>query len=1125
MSSDPSFCVSVVVKSIELSSHQLTSGNSVLLDFSPSQPSFVESSEISTCIESWNVVNLTSSKSRPLIPARRLSQTCLGVSVSDSVGALQNTIVQDHNIGGSFHFQNNSISSSISKPWTSKDVYITSAFPDIITKELQFFTPPYTFKGEDFIQAQSHSYWSLSTLHELVTPTHFNYATAANPVTYIDCSFTQMTEEEYDPYTNFKYGGSAIRHHSQAPLSITNCTFTECKTQFGDGGAILVMTRDYEAFTTLAIEGSKFVGCTCVNSGGALSTSSFGSHSITRSSFTSCQADRFGGAASITPCVVSFCEFVSNTALIMGGGVDTGTSVSLLFCHFEGNTAVQYPDWKINVPLNSVSVAFGCTQSSDFKVTDDVLFVASGAEGEDCSFSSPCSSLSTALQKVGPSESKEIKLGTGSFGEVHIVASSSPTIYGYYPRDEWDSTETSSSFSLILDNSGTVTLTYLDLVPLSGAAIVKSTVDVSVSLNNLKMVEVDGISSAPFVFSAGTASFERCHFDSLSSMKCSLISISDTAVVVIRMSLFHQIESSSSVVSVVDGSLTLSSVVFRHLTRTSGLGGAALDCEGAAALNISAQFSSCHSKTGLCGAIHLNVTDLSDVTFSKTLFYLNRGRDESVAHDIHLSTITVDDFSKFEKSLSSLSHSPHVVDGTGKSGSFRLPSQFDVYDDSQLYRQVQFCNISLTTSDVEALDLSAVIVENTSFDFTLYNTREEMTSFRPIEKSGGDLTIRSEEYSHCSPLTQSSQTDGTLFSMQSSSTFTITSCILILSTKQTDPMITLDSSSTLYVSQSILSSDGGLSNRAFCRSEGSISLQNTSVVSMVFATHSCFETRGGSFKFTTVYDCPICCVTNLTTSGNGALLNAKDTIVSFDAVPMTDCHAANGGAIFVQNCSFSASSTQFFRCSATSKGGAVCVENQNIQDLHVSISLTHIVDCSADLGGGLYVCSEVSTSVTIGASDWNMFQSDFYFAAFSGCKARKGSGAYIDGDATTGQFSFEAEKYFNNSFAEGSDLFFSKRFADTHPDLEQYLSNLCGNLFSLSGRSFDEDGQYRHVEVEGYPQLSRNLLPPTMEVNEDSSHYPPPAMYGSRLYFNSLSYYLPFIEDLAERRRVSEINL
>ncbi|KAK2960688.1 hypothetical protein BLNAU_4343 [Blattamonas nauphoetae] len=149
VSSDASFCVSVVAKSIELSSHQLTSGNSVLLDFSPSQPSFVECSEISTFIESWNVVNLTSSKSRPLIPARRLSQTCVGVSVSDSVGALQNTMVQDHNIGGSFLFQNNSISSSISTPWTSKDVFLTSAFSEIIKKELTFLTPPYTFEGEE----------------------------------------------------------------------------------------------------------------------------------------------------------------------------------------------------------------------------------------------------------------------------------------------------------------------------------------------------------------------------------------------------------------------------------------------------------------------------------------------------------------------------------------------------------------------------------------------------------------------------------------------------------------------------------------------------------------------------------------------------------------------------------------------------------------------------------------------------------------------------------------------------------------------------------------------------------------------------------------------------------------
>ncbi|KAK2963561.1 hypothetical protein BLNAU_1604 [Blattamonas nauphoetae] len=1112
LSSDASFCVSVVVKSIELSSHQLTSGNSVLLDITPSQSSFVENSEISTCIESWNVVNLTSSKSRPLIPARRLSQTCLGVSVSDCVGALQNTIVQDPNIGGSFHFQNNSISSSISKPWTSKDVFLTSSFPDVITKELEFFTPPYTFKGGEFMRDPSHSYWSVSTLDTLAIPPRFKYATTANPVTYIDCSFTKMTEEPTDPEGAFSTGGTAIRHYSQAPLSITNSTFVECQSEHGAGGAILISSTTSEASTTLTIEGSKFIGCTSVSNGGAICIYTSGLHFITRSSFILCQADSWGGGAYVSHCAVSYSEFVSNTALSMSGGLYAMSAASLLFCHFEGNTAEQDPDWAIAFPLNSVSAAFGCTQSRDSKVTDDVLFVASGEEGEDCSFSSPCGSLSAALQTVGPNESKEIKLGTGTFGEVRIISSSSPTICGYYRKEDWDSTEPSSSFSLLLDNPGTIKLTNLNLVPLTGAPIVECTVDASLFLNNLRMTGVDGISSPPFVFSAGTISFSFCHFDTLSSMKCSLTSISGAAVVQIQMSLFHQIESSSSVVSVVDGSLKLREVVFRHLTRTSGLGGAALDCENAASLDISAQFSSCHSKTGLCGAIHLNVTDLSDVTLTKTLFYLNRGRDESVAHDIHLSTITVDAFSSaFPLSLSSASLVPHIVDDSAGSDSIQPPSSLYVYDNSNLYRQIAYCYDSLTQSDVEALDLSIIFGENTNFDFTLCTTRKEMTSLRPIEFNGGSVSIASTITSPISALTQSSQTDGTLFTMKSSSTISISSCILILSTNQTDPMITIDTSSTLYVSQSILSSDGGLSNRAFCQSEGSITLLNTSVVSIAFSTHSCFETRGGSFSLIVMGSIPVCCVTNLSTSENGALLNAKDTSITVNHIPIVDCHAANGGAIFVQNCSFTASSAPFFRCSATHKGGAVCIENTNCGDGALYLSLQHIIDCSADLGGGLYICNEGTSYITIGMGPWMIFMKDFSYTSISGCKARQGSGAYFDGNVTTSYFSFYAEKYFNNSFAEGSDFFFSKTFADTHPDITELISSLCASRYSLSGRSFDEDGQYRHVEVEGYPQLSRNLLPPTMEVYESDSLSEPPTVPGPILYFNSLSYYLPYI--------------
>ncbi|KAK2942321.1 hypothetical protein BLNAU_22763 [Blattamonas nauphoetae] len=731
--SAPSFCVSVVVKSIDLSSQQLTSGNSVLINFSPSQSSFMEFSEISTCVESCNIVNLTSLKSTPLIPARRLSQTCLGVSVSDSVGALQNTVVQDHNIGGSFHFQNNTLSSSTSTHLARKDVFLTAAFSDLFKEELEFLDPPYTFTGDEYSQEQSHMYWSLSTFLDLTIPPRFKYATIANPITYTDCSFTKMTEEQPDPASLLASGGSAIRLFSQAPLSVTNCTFTDCKIQLGNGGAILVASRDTEACPTVTIEDSKFVQCTSVSNGGAICISSAGTHSITRSSFTSCEAGASGGGACTLNTIynqniaISYSKFVSNSASMKCGGLYALSAASLMFCHFEGNTAPQHPDWNIESPHYSLTAVFGCTQSIDSKVTDDVLFVASGVEGGDCSFSSPCGSLSAALLKVGASESKEIKLGAGNFGEVHIEASSKPTICGYRRKDEWDSTKPSSSFSLLLDNPGTVTLTLLDLVPLTGASIVECTADASVSLNNLRMIGVDGISSTPFVFSAGTVTFTLCHFDSLSSMKCSLISVSATAVVKIDRSIFIQIESSSSVVSVIGGRLTLEKVIFQRLTRTSGLGGAALDCKNAASITIGGRFSNCHSKTGLCGAIHLNATDLSTIKLADIFFLLNRGCNESVAHDIHLSTINVDDFiSKFHYYMDSASLSPHIVDDDDKSGPIDLLTVFHVYGESDSFNQIKYCPSSFTPSDVEALDLSSPDFEKDGFGLYLSSIVDDL---------------------------------------------------------------------------------------------------------------------------------------------------------------------------------------------------------------------------------------------------------------------------------------------------------------------------------------------------------------------------------------------------------------
>ncbi|KAK2961098.1 hypothetical protein BLNAU_3866 [Blattamonas nauphoetae] len=1110
MSSDPSFCVSVIVKSSELSSQQLTSGNNVLFNFSPSQSSSMKFCEISTCIESCNIVNLTSLKSTPLVPARRLSQTCIGVSVSQSVGALQNTIVQDHNIGGSYHFQNNSIDSSISTPWARKDVFITSAFSDIIKDELEFLNPPYTFKGEEYNQDQSHIYWSVSTFNHLIIPTRFKYATTANPITYTDCSFTKMTEEQPEPYSQYSSGGSAIRLLSQAPLSITNCTFTECQSQLGDGGAILVTSLDYTFSTTISISASRFVECKSISNGGAVAIATAGSHSITRSSFTSCEAGASGGAVSAQTCAVSFSEFVSNTALTSCGGLSISSTASLMYCHFEGNTAQQDPDWKIINPHNSLSTAFGCTQSSDSEATDDVLFVVSGVEGGDCSFSSPCGSLSAALLKVGASESKEIKLGTGSFGEAHIVASSSPTICGYRRKNDWDSDQNSSSFSLILDTPGTVTLTALDLVPVAGAAIVKSTADVSVSLNNLRIVGVDGISSAPFAFSAGTISYSYCHFESLSSMKCSLLSVSNTADVNIEKSLFHQIESSSSVISVVEGGLSLSQVIFRHLTRTSGLGGAALDCERVTSLTLAAQFSHCHSKTGLCGAIHLNENDLSHVSFSTTIFNLNCGRDDTVAHDLHLSTITVDAISSFSE-FSSLSNSPHVVDDSGGSSSFQPPSAFSVFDNLDYRKQVTSSTNSFTTTEMEELDLTPFVGAVSSVHFSLCTSRGEITSIRPVECSSRFVTVYSGSISFDSTLTQSSQTDGTLFTMKSSSSLSISNTVVIISTKQTDPMITIDSISSLSLSNSILSSDGGLSNRAFCQSEGNVMISGTSIVSITFTTHSCFETRGGSFTMNSMSTFPLCCVTNLSTSGNGALINAKNAYVTVDQIPIMDCRATNGGAIFVQNCSISSYDSTYFRCSATQRGGAVCIDNKNSEYLSVSLTLKQVINCSADMGGGLYLYSEGSAHITIGQSDWMVFMQYFFYPSFAGCTARQGGGLFIDGDATNGRPYFMTPKYFNNTFAEGSDIFISKAFADSlAADLEDYLWSVCNYLYSFSGRSWDDDGVFRHIEVEGYPEFSRNLRAPLMEVYASDSPPEPFNASGPIRQFNTLSYFLPY---------------
>ncbi|KAK2944729.1 hypothetical protein BLNAU_20365 [Blattamonas nauphoetae] len=99
----------------------------------------------------------------------------------------------------------------------------------------------------------------------------------------------------------------------------------------------------------------------------------------------------------------------------------------------------------------------------------------------------------------------------------------------------------------------------------------------------------------------------------------------------------------------------------------------------------------------------------------RSCFLLNHDRDDSAAHDIHLSTITVDDLSSDILLQSSLSNSPHVVDET-----------FSVFNNLDNRNQTTSSPSSFTTNDIHVI----LSTKQTDPMITIGSTSSFLVDFR-----------------------------------------------------------------------------------------------------------------------------------------------------------------------------------------------------------------------------------------------------------------------------------------------------------------------------------------------------------------------------------------------------------
>ncbi|KAK2949582.1 hypothetical protein BLNAU_15442 [Blattamonas nauphoetae] len=1085
-SANPS-SISLTLASSSFSSTTLTNGNSLAFGLEPHTSRVDDNWEISSQIVSSHFSNVTSTKDKPLCIPSQLSQWSLGNSISNSVGALQGTILEDFNLGGTFLSLNTSFSHCESTPSPSLDIIVTEYYSHFLRRILRRSRPPYTFNNVSLDDSEGFSFYALFLGSPYPPQQSYFYATQANPISFTDCSFKSMSRspEIYDQ------NGLALFLQTTAPLTVTNCSFSDMRSERGEGLAITTVFLTYQPPHIVHIEDCTFSNChseypySYGGGGGAVHLGTYGFYTISTSSFSECSTlNGNGGACYCLGCSISFSTFESNSA-VKGGAFYGQTDCSIFFSHFQNNTAQTDTDWAFN---STVHVVFGCTESADDWTIGDSLIVVSGdGEGTDCTKDSPCGTLENALTKANAEKVFTINVCPGSFEPTTIPSTNEMlTIRGHYPLDTVKSASRTTTFALTIDGDSSVTVKDFILSPLEEHHLVECHSTKTIVLSGLQIVNVESVTVPLFNFSAGLISLKDSQLENITSADCPLVRIATSAKFSMSAVLFRNIVSADCVISIVSGgTCTISDCVFHKLTRTEGVGAAAIDAEEFGRIDVNSIFSHCISQKGRVGALFLSHSSKPDYAFIHGTYVNNEGEKANDAHDILLSGFKLSDTNQWSfMSVFSMSQSPSIVENGEIHPDPSPPTDMKIVDDDDWFFHLKDGSQVLLWSDFLELDFDILTSQqDQDINLNVWTRREEEFL---IHQSRLDAIIRFTGKSmepQVTTIRQASDSIGSLFTLTTERTLAIEGFKVFLDCQQTDPMITLDSSSTVSLRLVSVSSDGREMSRPFIQSMGKIYMSETSFVNMAFKGTSCIECHGGLFYYQPQYSDAVRCAANLTTDVDGAFLNAQNTEISaYSSGPFLNCRARNGGAIFLQNCSCSMSCV-FVGCSASQNGGGLWMEYNHPEKRQTSLHV-NFVNCSAERGGGVFfqVTRPFSLSLQTGSAYVFLPQP---FAMFLNCSAKKGAGIFLDG-VCSAECDLDLSRFTSSNgdcFCEGSDIFISKSFAESLPTLPSVLSTLKTEGWSLSSQSLSTGT--RHVHIEDDLEQSFNLEPQQFIVEEE----------------------------------------
>ncbi|KAK2963459.1 hypothetical protein BLNAU_1501 [Blattamonas nauphoetae] len=1063
-------------------------------------------STLSSTLLSNSFTNLTSSNQNPFLPIGPLTQRSVGTSITHSVGALQGTILSDFNLGGSLLCSNTSFDRCTTTKYIPKDVLIHKYFATFFSKYFSTYHSESSYSDAEFTGSDRHYFWSLYHSGELTHGPDLYYAPSSSPITFTNCSFTALIQ---DPQIEYFEGGLGLVLDTPAPVTISSCSFTDLHITSGVGAAIKDRPMGYGFFMKLHIEHSTFKECSA-GDGGALYFLSNGHKSIVSSSFSDCSSRSAGGAYYGDACNYSLCKFEGNIARYRGGAVFDGNDGRIQFCAFLNNQAPMDRDWWCGMVV-------GCTRSEDdWEDGTGLVLVTGSGEGEECSSSQPCRSLTSAVSTAQTIGVDTIHVGEGKVGTVTLPNDfGTLTIKPHFNFREGRTNSPSSSFTISCEQGSGADLNSLSLSPLPNMPLLSCELGSRPSrAQNCRIDSVKGVSAPLFAASdEAQLDLDLVFFESISQVSSTLIFVKDFASVSLVNVLFRNIETTQSLIVITTGgSCSISQSVFHTVTRSEGEGAAAIDVTDSQAFSLSGvTFSHCSSKEGNAGAITADVSDPSSISLH-AFFLNNRGRDDKCAHDIFLTGFDSEMVSdSYYSQFFSFSEFPQVIDGSDSPRTINIFDKISIAENEVPSANTLKYQPVLFLVDLNFVDLPRV-VSQTSLIIDIFSTSEIPIVIPPLAIEATYVSITGYSTLILQPFLSPPQTTGTLFTVSDNSNLTLKYLYHRLESELTEPLISVNSGSEVTVSFCSFTSDGGIHSAPLIHSSSILTIADTSVYDITFADHSCFECDGGSLYLSSMTYISSAVIANITTTGDGAVLNCRNTEVSTTSANIFDCHARNGGAAYLHQCqSISLNAMLAVRCSAECKGGAFFIHSVD-STAYLGLYPT-LIECYAELGGGMFLdVSHFERLSLLHHGYFHVLSQSYTGTMCSNCFAVKGGGIFFDGDwSQIDTIDFGSLTMSNGGpLVCGQDMFFTKSLAESYSDIDILLQNMTEWSWSMSTRSSDDASQFKQVEVEGHPELSCNLDCPTIVlIASDSPSLP--CIEDEKSRSSSLNVYLPLL--------------